>query len=333
MAVMEKDDAKEDSTVLDSVKEAAAELAAPEETPEPEETPNEPAESAEAEPAPEPPAEVSAPEWWGDNVDAWTGLPSETQALLVERETTAQEAIERERLAPEMRAWLTEVEREAQLAGIKPEQALERFVTAHRQLSSNPVHALGMLGQMYGADLSQFAAAPKSGETQQAEDPEQAFLGRVAQVVQEQLGQYTQAQEQQQLQSALRDVEEWAKETDESGSLKRPHFEELLHLVGPEHDRLMKASPNRNRWDAMDEAYQNVSRVRAQPQDVNALVEERAKAMFEAQMAEAEKAKAAAVSPPSNPSGQSAPSGDEPNSVHDSVRKAAQQLAGGSARI
>lgn len=321
-------------SVEDIVREAAAELAEPEEVaaeqaPAGDET--EVTETKADAPLEVEPAEVTVPEWWDGNVEVWSGLAPEVQATLEKREATRQEAMEKGAVPDAVRAVVGRIGEHAQMYGLTADQALDRLYQAQRLLETNPKHALAQLAKQYGVDPSDLGIAD-GDQTQQA-DP---LLAQVDQLLQNRLGQFQQAQEQQQIDTALSELERWANEKDASGAPLRPYFEELQPLVKAEMDRILAANPKGDRWDALDNAYKTVERIKAPATDMEAEIEKRAQekadALLKAQQAEVAKAKKAAISPASTTSGVS---NDDavPASVGDAVRQAAAELSSGGGRI
>jgi len=331
-AVAEDDTAQ---SVEDIVREAAAELAEPEkdteteaaaeQAPEVEETKAEAPDEVE-------PAIDTAPDWWGGDVEVWSGLAPEVRETIEKREASHREAMEQASMPNEVQSYLDQVKDMSAAYGMTVEQGLARLVNANRMLLANPKHGLASLARDLGVDLAELGIAPDGDQTQQA-DP---LLTQVDQLLQSRLGQFQQAQEQQQINTALSELERWAGEKDANGAPLRPYFEELQPLVKTEMDRLLAANPNGDRWDALDNAYKTVSRIKTPVTDMEAEIEKRAQekadALLKANQAEVAKAKSAAVSPASSASHVS---NDDavPASVEDTVRQAAAELASSGGRI
>jgi len=333
-AVAEDDTAQ---SVEDIVREAAAELAEPEEVAAEQAPAVEATEVTETETKAEAPEKVepvndTAPEWWGGDVEVWSGLAPEVRDHLEKREASHREAMEQASMPNEVQSYLDQVKDMSAAYGMTVEQGLARLVNANRMLLANPKHGLASLARDLGVDLAELGIAPDGDQTQQA-DP---LLTQVDQLLQSRLGQFQQAQEQQQINTALSELERWAGEKDANGAPLRPYFEELQPLVKTEMDRLLAANPNGDRWDALDNAYKTVSRIKTPVTDMEAEIEKRAQekadALLKANQAEVAKAKSAAVSPASSASHVS---NDDavPASVEDTVRQAAAELASSGGRI
>ncbi len=139
---------------------------------------------------------------------------------------------------------------EMELAGVTMDGAIRQLVAAHVKLRSDPAGGLKWLADTYGIDLKGVvdgaAAADPAGES-----PTVKALRQQVETLSGQLKSLTGAQNDQQMNAHLSQVQQFAEEKDDQGKPKRPYFDE----VAPDVARLIRAARADNQAITLQEAY------------------------------------------------------------------------------
>ena len=137
-----------------------------------------------------------------------------------------------------------------ELAGVTMEAAIRQLVAAHAKLRSDPAGGIKWLAESYGIDLKGVtegaAAADPAGES-----PTVKALRQQVDSLTGQLKTLTGAQNDQQLNAHMSQVQQFAEEKDDQGKPKRPYFDEVAQDVA----RLIRAARADNQAITLQEAY------------------------------------------------------------------------------
>lgn len=136
------------------------------------------------------------------------------------------------------------------LQGITRVQAIRQLAAAHKRMQEDPAVGIQWLAQNYGIDLKSLvegaAAADPAGES-----PTVKALRQQVETLSGQLKTLTGAQNDQQMNAHLSQVEQFAEAKDDQGKPKHPHFDEVAQDVA----RLIRAARAGGETLSLQDAY------------------------------------------------------------------------------
>lgn len=120
-------------------------------------------------------------------------------------------------------------EEEMRFSGVTRAQAIRELVGMHARLKANPVEGLKYLAEVSGVDIKTLASTPSADPA--AESPLVKELRKQVETLTGNLKQVTGAQNDQQLNAHLTQVQQFAEEKDAQGNKLRPYFDEVTKDV------------------------------------------------------------------------------------------------------
>ncbi|MGI9345504.1 MAG: hypothetical protein ACR2PW_04485 [Gammaproteobacteria bacterium] len=220
----------------------------------------------------ETPEALEAPaHWTTEQRESFVSLAPEAQALLIERDKGFQsnytkrveELADSSRFADSVRQIVQPYEQQMALMGLDAPRAIGQLFALHRTYSENPVGYLQMVAkdvaQRTGVDLATLV-------TQGTEevDPVVAPLMQRMDRMEQSFVQGQQATQQAQLSQQEAVVTAFAKEVDEGGNPKHPHFESVQHMIPGLIPIVTNENPGMASRDVLAQAYERA--VWANPQ-------------------------------------------------------------------
>jgi hypothetical protein len=203
-----------------------------------------------------------------------------------------------------------------QQRGIAPHEAISSLLNADAYLERDPIGGMLWLMQSKGVTLDQLAEAGQNSAQYQVHPIVEQRLAQIEGMFQAQ-----QRQQQEVRQRALlADVASFANE-NQNGATTHPHFEKVSNLMRPIVEYLRQDQPDASNYEILKQAYEQA--VYAHPEtrnlSIQAQLEREKQAEQVAKQAQAEKAKAAAISLKGTPGGQAT---SKPKSIKDAVTRA-----------
>ena len=241
--------------------------------------------------------------WSNEEKERFKTLPLETQKYIAQRESErdsfvtqkANKIAQDERKYAEINEAIAPHEQQWALQGVSPGQGIKQLIAAQAFLEKNPVAGLQWLAQSLGVDPRTLA------QTAPQVDPQiQGIYGKVSQL-EAQLAERDRQMQQAQMSSIQRELESFAKEVDERGSPKRPHFETIAEDMVPLVTRLRAENPSWSPREVLTEAYEKASW--ANPNTRKTILEEMERKRLEDGKSKVQSAKRAGVSLNGAPNG------------------------------
>lgn len=181
---------------------------------------------------------MEAPSHWSaERRETFTKLPREAQEILLARHKEMEEDYTRKttdlanqrKSLDEINAVLEPYKQEMELAGVKPNEVIQRLMAAQKFLQTHPVEGIKWLSQQFNVDLS--SLVPK---------PDEAYVDPTVKALRDELNQLKQSLQQreataqnQNVAEAQRVIRDFAEARNEDGTAKYPHYESLKGLMAP----------------------------------------------------------------------------------------------------
>lgn len=169
--------------------------------------------------------------------ETFSKLPREAQEIILARHKDMQEDYTRKttelanarKSVDEINAVLEPYKQEMELAGVKPNDVIQRLLAAQRYLQSDPVNGVKWLAQQFNVDLKAFA--PKEEEAYV--DPTVKALRDELNQLKASLQQREAAAQNQTVSEAQKMITAFAEAKNEDGTAKHPHYESLKSVMAP----------------------------------------------------------------------------------------------------
>lgn len=260
-------------------------------------------------------ASVPPVSWTADAKAAWSALPPAIQAAVAKREQEVSTGFRQK--SDDIRRYeaaIAPIAQESQRAGLSTEQGIQRLIDGHRFLETQPVEAIQWLAQRHGIDLAQLASNPSAVQRAQV-DPVVSRIMHAVPNLEQRLMQI-------EIDNNLNLVGSFAK--------SHPYFAEVEDKLPDLINEVRATNPGLRGADILDAAYERA--VWLTPEVRSKLIAEQSaeaeKARAAAMTEKSEKARRAAVSIKGSSSPATAmPRASADGTVYDDVRAAIAQLS------